>query len=519
MTKIITNFLGRKFPQNVFGRVLKPYNGIHNSTISGKRVGPLYQPMYVSRKTKRFYDSLEALLEILPLRDGMSISFHHALRNGDNVVIPIVEGLAAHGIKNITLATTALFPVHTPLIEHIQSGVIDRIEGSVNGPLGNAISRGEVVIPTTLRSHGGRTRAVQEGSLPVDVAFIAASMGDYIGNLTGTQGKNAFGSLGYPLETDSLYAKTVVGVTDLVIEKPLVHPSIPSSRVDYILQVDNIGDPQKIASGSLGRKPSPQRLAIAETVVQVMEHSGYLTEGLNWQAGAGGMSLAASQYLKELMADKKIKGGYIFGGIATNSVKMLEEGLFTTIYDAQSFDIGAIESLERNENHIEVSIDHAYNPFNKGCIALNTDFTVLGATEVDVNFNVNVNTFSNGLLNSGIGGHQDAARAKVSMIVVPLARKVPSILDSVTTVSTPGDSIDVIITDGGIALNPHSTPKRSKIEKRLRKAKLNLRSIEDLKEESQSQVAPISPDLTSEITTLVEYRDGTYLDVIYRISD
>ena len=519
MSTHITNSLGRKFPKKVFGKVLAPYKGIHNSSISGNRVGPAYQSNFISRKTKRFFDSLETLLEILPLRDGMSISFHHALRNGDNVVLPVVEGIAALGIKNITLATTALFPVHNPLIEHIQSGVIGRIEGSVNGPLGNAISRGEVTVPTTLRSHGGRTRAVQEGSLPVDIAFIAASMCDYIGNMTGTRGDNAFGSLGYPLETDSLYAKTVVGVTDTIIDKPLVHASIPSSRVDYVLEVDKIGDPQKIASGSLGRKPSPDRLAIAETVVQVMEHSGYLCEGLNWQAGAGGMSLAASQYLKELMGDKMIQGGYIFGGIATNSVEMLEEGLFKAIYDAQSFDLGAIESLQRNENHIEVSIDHAYNPFNKGCIALNTDFTVLGATEVDVNFNVNVNTFSNGLLNSGIGGHQDAARAKVSMIVVPLARKVPSILDSVTTVSTPGDSIDLIITDGGVALNPHPTPKRMKIEKRLRKAKINLRSIEDLKEESHSLANPISPAFTSNITTLVEYRDGTYLDVIYQIAD
>ncbi|MHA1978175.1 MAG: citrate lyase subunit alpha [Candidatus Hodarchaeales archaeon] len=519
MSKYIINSLGRKFPKKFFGKVLWPYKGIHNSTIAGKRVGPPYQPTYISRKTKRFFDSLETLLDVLPLRDGISISFHHALRNGDNVVLPIVEGLAAHGIKNITLATTALFPVHTPLLEFIQSGVIGRIEGSVNGPLGNAISRGEVVLPTTLRSHGGRTRAVQEGSLPVDIAFIAASRCDYIGNLTGTRGNSAFGSLGYPLETDSLYANTVVGVTDTVVDRPLIYASIPSSRVDYVLNVDKIGDPQKIASGSLSRKPSPQRLAIAETVVQVMEHSGYLSNGLNWQAGAGGMSLAVSEYLKELMAEKKIQGGYIFGGIATNSVKMLEEGLFTAIYDAQSFDLGAIESLQRNENHIEVSIDHAYNPFNKGCIALNTDFTVLGATEVDMDFNVNVNTFSNGLLNSGIGGHQDAARAKVSMIVVPLARKGPSILDSVTTVSTPGDSIDLIITDGGVALNPHPTPKRSKIEKRLRKAKVNLRSIEELKEESNSLATPISPDFTSDITTLIEYRDGTYLDVIYQMVD
>ena len=513
------NSLGRNLPEKLFGISLKPYKGIHQSSISGSRVGTIYQPRYVNRKTKRFYDSIESLMEVLPIKDGMSLSFHHALREGDNVILPIIDAFASYGVKNLTLASTALFPVHTPLIEHIQSGVIKRIEGSLNGPLGRAVSRGEIEIPTVLRSHGGRVRAVQEGSLHIDLAFISASACDYIGNLTGRIGSNAFGSLGYPLDTDTLYADVVIGVTDNVLSTPLTQISIPSSRVDYVLEVDSIGDPSKIASGSLGRKIPQQRLEIAENVVKIMEYSGFLEDGFNWQAGAGGMSLAASMYLRDLITDKKICGGYIFGGIATNSVKMLEDGLFRTIYDAQSFDLGAVKSLRENSQHIEVSIDHAYNPFNKACIALNTDFSVLGATEVDLNFNVNVNTFSNGMINSGIGGHQDAARAKICMIVVPLARRVPSIIDSVTTVSTPGDSIDIIVTDGGIAINPRKTAKRVRVEKLLRAAKLNFRSIEELKEVALSQASPLTPELTSEVTTLVEYRDGTHLDVIYSVVD
>jgi citrate lyase subunit alpha/citrate CoA-transferase len=513
------NVLGRNLPEMLFGMSLKPYKGIHESSTSGSRVGTTYQPRYTTRQTKRFYDSIESLLEVLPIRDGLTLSFHHALREGDNVILPIIDAFASHGVKDITLASTALFPVHTPLLEHIQSGVINRIEGSLNGPLGRAVSRGEIEIPTILRSHGGRARAVQEGSLHIDLAFISASTCDYIGNLTGRIGSSAFGSLGYPIDTDTLYADVVIGVTDNVVSTPLTQISIPSSRVDYVLEVDNIGDPSKIASGSLGRKIPQQRLEIAENVVRIMEYSGYLEDGFNWQAGAGGMSLAASMYLKDLIADKNIRGGYIFGGIATNSVKMLEDGLFRTIYDAQSFDLGAVKSLQENPQHIEVSIDHAYNPFNKACIAINTDFSVLGATEVDLNFNVNVNTFSNGLINSGIGGHQDAARAKISIIVVPLARRVPSIIDSVTTVSTPGDSIDIIVTDGGIAINPKQTPKRLKVEKLLKEAKLNIKPIEELKELALSQASPLSPELTSEVTTLIEYRDGTHLDVIYRIVD
>jgi citrate lyase subunit alpha/citrate CoA-transferase len=103
------------------------------------------------------------------------------------------------------------------------------------------------------------------------------------------------------------------------------------------------------------------------------------------------------------------------------------------------------------------------------------------------------------------------------MIVVPVARKVPSILDSVTTVSTPGDSVDLIVTDGGIAINPKQAPKRGKLEKQLQAEKLPITSIADLKEEAHSLASPLEPNFTSNITTLVEYRDGTYLDVIYGV--
>jgi citrate lyase subunit alpha/citrate CoA-transferase len=120
------------------------------------------------------------------------------------------------------------------------------------------------------------------------------------------------------------------------------------------------------------------------------------------------------------------------------------------------------------------------------------------------------------LLNSGIGGHQDAARAKLSIIVLPIARKGPSILDSVTTVSTPGDSIDMIVTDVGIAINPKQTPKRKRLENNLRKADLNIKSVTSLKEEAFSMASPLEANFTSEIVGLVEYRDGTHLDVIYK---
>ena len=49
------------------------------------------------------------------------------------------------------------------------------------------------------------------------------------------------------------------------------------------------------------------------------------------------------------------------------------------------------------------------------------DCVILGATEVDVDFNVNVNTESNGYLLHNTGGHCDtAAGAKLAIVVAPV---------------------------------------------------------------------------------------------------
>jgi citrate lyase alpha subunit len=77
--------------------------------------------------------------------------------------------------------------------------------------------------------------------------------------------------------------------------------------------------------------------------------------------------------------------------------------------------------------------------------------------------------------------------------------------------------VDLIVTDGGIAINPKQTPRRSKLETQLHKENLPITSITDLKEEAHSLASPLEPNFTSNITTLVEYRDGTYLDVIYGV--
>ncbi|MFW9995058.1 MAG: citrate lyase subunit alpha [Candidatus Odinarchaeota archaeon] len=507
------NVLGREIPEIKFGKRLKPFKGAFTTEPTGRYHSPCYGKM-VSRYDHKVFDSLEKALEQVPLRDGMTVGFHHALRNGDYVINLAIETLAQMGVKSLTLAPTALFPIHAPLLKFIEEGIIGRIEGSLNGPLGNAVSKGEVMIPTVLRSHGGRARAVQSGDLRLDLSIIAAAGADIFGNLNGMVGLSSFGAMGYPMDSDTIYADHVIAVTDS-LQGGLINPvSIPGHRVNSVVVVDRIGDPDGIHTGSLGRTLKPSQEVIAEAVAGVIRNSGWFKHGMSYQAGAGSISLAVTGHMERAMTDAGIRGSFIFGGINNAAVKLVERGLFEHIYDAQTFELGAIESLAYNAYHSEVSIDYAYNPWARGgCLANRIDFSVLGAMEVDCSFNVNVNTFSNGLLNAGIGGHQDSAISKITIVTVPVARKVPVIIDNVTTVSTPGECIDVVCTDQGIAVNP----RRPKLKERLLKAGLPVKEITELRDLAISQAEKIPLNLTDEICTLVEYRDGTVIDTIRRI--
>jgi len=74
---------------------------------------------------------------------------------------------------------------------------------------------------------------------------------------------------------------------------------------------------------------------------------------------------------------------------------------------------------------------------------------ILGATQVDTGFNVNVVTGSDGKIMGGSGGHSDtAAGADLAIVVANLARgSLPIVTDEVLTATTPGESIDVVVTD------------------------------------------------------------------------
>ena len=510
------NAVGRDIPDFIegYGKV-RHYEGAFARKPEGNIAGPKLRCVNSDRTDKRVSGIKEAIIAS-GLKSGMTVSFHHHMRNGDYVVNMVIDACAELGIKDLTLFPTALFGVHKKLIEHIKSGVITRIMGSVNGPIGQLVSEGGMDVPVVLRSHGGRPRAVASGDVHIDVAFIAAPTADKYGNICGTQGKSACGSLGYAF-TDAQYADCVVAVTDNLQPYPAAPVSISQLNVDIVVEVPSIGDPAGIVSGTTKVTRDPLRLLIAKYASELIEASPYFKEGISFQTGAGGIPLAVTAFMKEAMIKKGIKGSFGLGGITGYFVELLKEGLVERLMDVQSFDLEAVRSIGENPKHIEISADWYANPWNSGAAVNMLDVVILGATEVDVNFNANVNTEADGALLHGTGGHQDtAAGAKLTIIAQPLLRgRIPCVTDNVYSVTTPGEVVDAIVTEYGITINP----KRKDLLDACSAVKgLPIVSMDELVSRAHKMSGPTDPVETEDrIIGIVEWRDGTVIDVVHQL--
>jgi citrate lyase subunit alpha/citrate CoA-transferase len=457
----------------------------------------------------------EAIAKCEP-HDGMTISFHHHLRSGDNAVIAAIGLLHDMGIRDITLASSSLTSAHDALLPYIRDGTITRIWTSgIREKLGEAVSLGALKYPVMIHSHGGRVRAIKTGRITIDLAIIAASAADNEGNATGCCGPSAFGSIGYAM-VDAEHARNVIVVTDNLVPFPCLPMSIKQTCVDYVVKIDSIGDPSKIASDTTRITKSPMDLFIAEMASKVIEHSGVMQQGFSFQVGAGGASLAVAKFLREIMKKRGIKGGFALGGVTSYIVDMLNEGLFETIFDVQSFDAAVSASLRDNPRHVEISCDHYANPFNCGAMTNKLDVVVLGALEVEEDFNVNVITGSEGYIRGASGGHCDTAcGANLTVVVCPSFRgRNPIIKKAAHNVVTPGESVDVIVTERGVCVNPAKPDLRL----RLAKAGLPVRDIQDLHREVDTITGVPAPIHRSDrIIGLVEYRDGTIIDIIRQV--
>ena len=474
-----------------------------------------------SSRENKILPSLEDAVRAAGLKDGMTISFHHHFRGGDHVVNQVVEKLAEMGLKNLTLAASSLAAVHAPLIRHIKSGVITHIETSgLRGELAEEISRGLMDCPVVFRSHGGRAAAIRSGELHIDVAFLGAPSCDPYGNANGYSreegGTLACGSMGYA-RTDAKYADKVVILTNRLVQYPNAPWAIPEYDVDYIVVEEDIGDPAGIMSGATRYTKNPKELLIAQTAAQVIDAAGYLYDGFSMQMGSGGASLATARFIRQMMLDKSIRCRFALGGITGQITAMHEEGLIDRVLDVQSFDLDAARSLKHNRFHHQIGATY-YASFLSPAAVDQLDFVILSALEIDTDFNVNVLTGSDGVIRGAVGGHPDtAAGASLSVVVAPLTRgRIPSIIDRVNTIVTPGSTVDVVVTDQGVAVNP----RRPEVAEKLRRAGIHVCTIAQLKDKAEALVGRPDPiRYQDRVVGVVMYRNNTVIDVIRQIDE
>ncbi|MBF4426208.1 citrate lyase subunit alpha, partial [Vibrio anguillarum] len=375
------------------------------------------------KKSRKLFKTVQDAVRNSGLKDGMTVSFHHSFRGGDQIINMVMDVLAQLGLKNLTLASSSLAEIHSPLITHIENGVVSKIYTSgLRGELAEFISNGSMNEPIHIHSHGGRVQLIQSGELNIDVAFLGVSTSDEFGNANAVHGHSRCGSLGYA-QIDAMYAKHVVILTEQLVQFPNQPASIAQDSVDSVVLVKCVGDASKIGGGTTRMTSNPRELLIARKAADVIEHSGYFKQDFSMQTGSGGASLAVTRFLEEKMVRKNITASFALGGITSTMVDLHEKGLIKTLLDVQSFDGHAIDSLARNPNHIEISANQYANPASKGAVVDRLDVVILSALEIDTDFNVNVITGSDGVIRGASGGHSDtAASANLTIIVAPLVR-------------------------------------------------------------------------------------------------
>lgn len=511
------NALGREIPTAVLPAGKEVYQGQHyHQNWTYTKHAPRVKGNPTPHESKLV--SLKEAIINTGLKDGMTISFHHHFRNGDETMATVMAAIHELGIKDLYLCASSLGKAAKSLVPMIEDGTITRISSSgVRDEVGQAISSGKLKHPAIIRTHGGRVRAIETGEVKIDVAFIGAPCADAIGNASGVGGQSDCGVLSYAA-VDAQYANHVVALTDTIVDTPNANVSIQAIDVDYVVQVDTVGDPDKIASGAIRLTKDARELGIAKRAAQVVAHTEWFKEGFSFQTGAGGSSLAVTRFLKDYMDEKQIKMSFALGGITEPMVNLLKAGYIRQILDTQDFDLPSVQSVHRTPGHVEISTSQYANPLNKGAYVNYLDYVILGALEVDTDFNVNVVQGSDGIIQGAPGGHPDTAQgANVTIIVAPLIRgRIPTVRSSCTSITTPGETVDVVVTDYGIAVNPN----RPDIQQQLDQAGIATMSIEALRDIAYHIVGtPQAIAFTDQVVALVEYRDGTIIDTIRKVKE
>lgn len=511
------NAVGREIPEEILkitGKEVFQGNNYKDGTEFHKQ-GPITK-VVMNHDTSKLVGSIHEALVKCGAHNGMTLGFHHHFRDGDLVVNMVMEEVHKMGIKDVTICASSLGKAHDALVPMIEDGTITNIQSSgVRGKIGQAISEGKLKGLAIMRSHGGRVRAIQTGETTIDISFIGASTCDDYGNCKGVGGKSDCGVLSYSF-VDGNHANKVVAVTDCLVPFPNYPADINCTKVDYVCVVDQIGIPEKIATGAAKPTTDVRKLMMADYCTQVVVNTPYFKDGFSYQTGVGGASIASAASLGKIMKERGIHMGFAVGGMSKGMCDLLDEGLVGCLLDTQDFDTAAVESVRR-PNHHRISAGAYANPFNKGAFVNKLDYVILAALEVDTHFNCNVVVGSDGVITGAQGGHPDAAQgAKCTIVISPLLQgRIPAVCTDVTTVTTPGESVDVVVTDYGVAVNP----ARPDLLKALQDADcVPLKTIEELRDMAYKIAGEPQPvQFADRIVGIIEARDGTVMDVVRQI--
>lgn len=509
------NAVGRQVPTVVNGQPQIPFQGVGRHRPEGRQAAPPIRTAadYPADGDKRVA-GLRAVFERAEIRDGAWISTHHHFRNGDLLANRVLDVAAELGLRDLVWMPSSVFPCHAPVIEHLRSGVVHHIEAGLNGPVGEHVSRHGMRGTGVLRSHGGRSQALKDGEVHIDLTFIAAPAADCFGNANGVGGPNPCGPLGYS-RADALVADHVAVVTDHLVPFPCIPWEIEGKFVDSVVELDRVGDPDQIVFGTTRITEDPRRLQIASLAAEFARTAGIIRDGWSFQSGASGIALAITRNLTQIMNESGIRARFLQAGSTFLVAEMLREGLVDYVLDGQSFDLDGIRSLRDDPRHVATSPFTSYDYHAKGDFMGLVDAVFLGATEVDRQFRANVATHSDGLLLHGVGGWQNCLSARNTILIVPSARRGgPILVDEVTTVCGPGELIDVVVTERGIAINP----RRQDLIDAVQGSDLPIRTFEEIQAEATEEVGKQHvPDLGDRTVAVIKWVDGTVLDAVQQV--
>ena len=514
---------------NFNGKEYEPFSSAFNDKEYNSRFGGQTHSRKIPHRKNKVV-TLDQVMEVI--EDGDTISYPHYYRTGDMGLKLVVDKLRETGKKDIKIYGNAFFDNVDPwLIDAINDGIITGLYGNPYRKLGQQIVGGGLLPWISVGfSHGNRVRKMQTGEVDIKVAFAPVPISDVYGNANGLMGKEdqLCGPVGL-VAADTEYAEYVCILAGTISETIVMPTPISMGRVDFVVPVECPGLSSGIGSGTIDMEKArshPFNAQVADNITNVIKASGVVKNDFSFQVGSGA-GLLILENIRQMLKEEKIRANFSIGGCTSLHVDMLEEGTIYQLMHGQLFQPGPhmFESLLNHPRHHMIDVNYYASVASKECAVNMLDLAVLSTLEVDLEFNLNT-VCANGRIIGGIGGGQDvAAGADMTIIFMPLAtgkngKGFPKVVDKVYTRTTPGEVIDVVVTEEYAAVNPKSksTYKDAVIE-RAEDFGVNLVSIEELHQKSTDKARefgelPRRTETSGEVVHVIEWRDGTLLDVI-----